>query len=226
MGIRPSMSLVCGITDLRVRDYEITDLRYAGPPAWEWGESVSLPEKPNDHDVLPFEKKMELGDILNHLGDWNENNQCYIGKSYVDVLTYGNGEYSVAGVIGYIVDKLPYANKCLYALALLHPKFTECGFEYLSQVPLEEDRGQYASWLKLFQEQGEEWLRDRSTESEFSSIQNQAKVKEERLTHGWNYCWFGDYMSMYVNATMHLFKTIGLKVEREKLRLFLYWKWS
>lgn len=226
MGIRPSMVLVCGITDLRVRDYEITDLRYTGPRAWEWGDSVPLPTKPDNLDSLSLEERKRLSDILHRLGDWDMDSRCWVGKNYENVLTYGNGEYSVAGVVGYIVDKLPYANDCLYALALLYPKFAKCGFEYLPQVPLEEDCSQGAGWLKFLREQGEDWLRERFSENEFSSIQNQAKVKEERLTYGWNYCWFGDYINMYANATLYLFETIGLKVAREKLKLFLYWKWS
>jgi len=42
MGIRPSLSVICGLHDLKVEDYHITDPRWNGFNWWE-EETIPLP---------------------------------------------------------------------------------------------------------------------------------------------------------------------------------------
>jgi|GEM_PF-5905054 len=210
MGIRPHMYLVCGITDLR--DYSITD-------SLNWPRRVPLPIIPANEelDKLPWETRMWYADVRCCLIDYTADET--IGKIMDKALICGDSEYGIAGVIGYIVAELPYANDCLYALALIYPEFAEPGFRLLPIVSLEDDCSEPAGWLKLILGNP-----DRDWKENYRSM---AESKRLRIERGWNYCWFGDYMTMYANATLWLFKQIGLiEVNEEDLRLFLYWTWG
>jgi len=236
MGIRPNFHLLCGIDNLQVDRFTITDERFKPTALWEdrHETAVTLPPKAVIDGLLTeksyaYTDHLEIirqGWIRTHLTDKDGN-----PRELSDLIEW-DSEYGEPGVIGYRVAEGDYANDVYYALALIDERFQSSGHMVLPSYPLEKDISYGASGLKIVQEIRRQLPDDQKF---FRHIRGNKAImkslhiinqKKRTVANGWNYVFFGDYMSGYADVAQYLFEQIGLTVPRRDLRLMLVWQWS
>lgn len=137
--------------------------------------------------------------------EWFQTVECPKLSAYVEQVDYLHQamyyqtEFGPPNVFGYRVDKLPYANGCLFALAALNKEY---------QQP----------FAKVMPVVHPDSLEDRNIS---------LSLAWKHLPPGQRYK-YGFYQdtNAYREVAMQLFKFVKFKAEVDQLKLMLVWEWS
>lgn len=229
MGSRPSLNLVCGITDLEVDDYNIIDPRYTK-------SDISIDEM--FETCPPIPPKDEQGEWLDiRLGTETlesakknkPSSRTYQPKDGYELIDF-DPEFGVSSAIGYKVDNVD-SQTILYAMASIFPTFEHPKVIELFSIPLDEDYeakrylGQWLEETNQSFDQGWEWLKS-IDENDLDYRSNIYLKQANRIGNNQNYQFFNLTIESYTICAEYLLRWIGLDVKREDMKLFLHYKWS
>lgn len=218
MGIRPSMQLRVGLTDLNIEKYDIADHRWT--LADDWREMrLTIPPEPDMDDLSEdgFQQFNTWIAAKHFLGDE--------GKEAWEAVEWRSSDGGIGSCIGINVAEIDYANDCLYVLALMDKRFMRSGFWEIPSLSLEEDESHDGAMLKYLLEMQPD---------KYENIQNLPKEqygtaarKKRVIEDGHNYPFFSMSFSMWLDTAFYiLHDCLGMKIERKDLKLYLYWEWS
>jgi hypothetical protein len=251
MGIRPSIKLLCGITDLKTENYRITDPRWqpaSGLDYPDFGDSLDRVVLPvlEDYDKSTFLKNDEVGNfnrpkflkfmrmstIKEMLSEPDDT-----PKEWYKLVQW-SAEFGNSHVIGYIIDELPYASHLSYALAGILGNSeliggAEPGFQFLQSLN-DPEKLYYTKRIYY------EICQKAAANPEMRTIKYWRNVKpgDKKILgdinrfkllwkNGWLYPAFSDEMRLnFAIVTSYLFNQLGLRVRMRDLKLLIYWEWS
>lgn len=220
MGIRLGFSLVMGIPDLKVEDYEITDERWNAPQDW-LDTPIVLPEEPSAENMTIDEEYLKSSSLYFTLktmqADRAKDRELQAWNIIEHRIEYGN-----PSVIGMKIDSL-YADELLYAFAAIHPEYNQensPGFHiFKSQTPEEtrEDH-QWCFWYKL-------WLKNKISDKHpgYSMAMMFKDLLDTNQNHGINSFAAPDWAR---TAHYVLKETLKMDIALSDMTLMLVWQWS
>lgn len=225
MGIRPGMSLVCGIDNLQATEREITDPRFQPTMWWDvgWERKIELPKLQPASGYIPV---------------WLSENQACVhinGKRPRELLYY-DSEYYFPNIIGYTIDSPDYSGDVLWAMASAFD-LQENKYFIMPSIPLKEDISGPAYYLRTLIDMSTRIhslsigdFRQRGTEEANKNNRKavgQASMKNHLVRRSWNYSnGLGMYMFGWVAITHKLFNILGFHIDPKDMKLMLCWKWS
>lgn len=243
MGIRPGLSLVCGINNLRVRQGKIVDSRFSPkfpkPDRWA-GEFPPLPGAATGGLADEFTTAMFESIFLKPDGR----------KLTGEELVFWNPEFAPR-LIGYTVDEDEYGRDLLYGLAACFPRFKNGFVMPVPSLPLAQARNseahkirrlmyRHAPRLALCDWEGEKYPRMVWPEIEpgyylnLKEADSHERDRIRRLATAWKMMKNGQNPDLFgliamesmVEAADYILKWIGLDVPKSELKLYLVLSWS
>jgi hypothetical protein len=226
VGIRPSMTMVFGIDDLKfdTKNWVCTDERLIGyPKALPDGETECCLPYIEDKDRFD-NSNMDLATIKIYLTKFQKDK--IVTRDLFDVL-FHYAEYGESNVIGFHPGESIYNSFPLWGLASLEDKYRQDGHDNLRSA----DPKDYYS-LKFIYELLEE-SKDQKISIPLSFFRQYYKKNvgfntiRRHEKNGWLYDYFDSYqIDAWAKVTQWLFKEIGLIVPDRDLKLMLCWRWS
>ena len=253
MGIRPHAYLICGVNDVQTKNLEIVDPRYTPVNDLPWvdlmEESPPLPDLITETDSdEAWERSMDNTLIRATL----ENQDGSILRGY-ELIAFDT-EFGVPTAMGYIVSEAPYDHDVTWAIASIYPELKESKVipipTYTKTMTRAVDSGR--RWfrhcsknmphIERVEYDGQTYTRQAWPDMEFGRYAELAELRKTNSRVNYNIRdlirhvkaikngqvphTFYHGMEGYLTVAHYVLNWAGMKIDREELRLYLYFQWS
>jgi len=144
---------------------------------------------------------------------------------------------AAAGVIGYVVDRLPYDDTMAYAFGTIYPAISQkfAGHAILPSIPLDQAGSADSLFLRFLIEQASSdptFYAQMLKRSHWREVQRRGislrtiNRQKQLIRDGHLYQHFLIETDPILATTMWIFNWMGLRVRKRDLRLILCWHWS